>query len=47
MHTKGNVKTEDIEVGDIHYEFEYGLYAKVEVLTKPTIDKSIGDEHDR
>jgi len=45
MHTKGNIKTEDIKVGDIHYEFEYGLYIKCEVLTTPvkTVDKEEGD----
>jgi len=34
--TKGNVIVEDIRVGDIHYEFEYGMGIKCEVITKPT-----------
>jgi len=34
--TKGNVIVEDIKVGDIHYEFEYNMGIKVEVLTLPT-----------
>jgi len=33
--TKGNVIIEDIKVGDIHYEFEYGYGVKCEVLTLP------------
>jgi hypothetical protein len=33
--TKGNVIVEDIKVGDIHYEFEYGLGIKCEVITEP------------
>jgi len=38
-HTRGNVIVEDIEVGDIHYEFEYGTGIKSEVTTLPTIDE--------
>ena len=37
--TKGNVIVEDIKVGDIHYEFDYNLAVKVEVLTLPKQDK--------
>lgn len=37
--TRGNVIVEDIEVGDIHYEFEYGTGIKSEVITLPTIDE--------
>ncbi len=33
--TKGNIIVEDIEVGDIHYEFEYGFHTKSKVITKP------------
>ena len=33
--TKGNIVVEDIKVGDIHYEFEYGLGIECEVLTLP------------
>jgi len=34
-HTKGNIIIENIKVGDIHYEYEYGCGIKVEVLTLP------------
>jgi hypothetical protein len=34
-HTKGNVIVENIKVGDIHYEYEWGLGIKCEVLTLP------------
>lgn len=33
--TKGNVIVEDIKIGDIHYEFEYGIGIKSEVVTLP------------
>lgn len=33
--TKGNVIVENIKVGDIHYEFEYGMGIKCEVITLP------------
>lgn len=36
--TKGNVIVEQIEVGDILYEFEYGTGVEVEVLTKPELN---------
>ena len=36
--TKGNVIVENIKVGDIHYEFEYGCGIKSEVLTLPEND---------
>lgn len=36
--TKGNIIVENIKVGDIHYEFEYGLGIKSEVLTLPVRD---------
>jgi len=38
-HTKGNVIVEEIEVGDIHYEYNLGLGIKTEVLTKPKLDE--------
>ena len=38
-YTKGNVIVEDIKVGDIHYEYEYGVGIKSEVITKPVQDK--------
>ena len=34
-HTKGNVIVENIKVGDIHYEYEYGCGIKCQVVTKP------------
>jgi len=37
-HTKGNVIVENINIGDIHYEFEYGLGIKSEVISKPHRD---------
>lgn len=36
--TRGNVVVEDIKVGDIHYEYEYGIGIKSKVITKPTRD---------
>lgn len=33
--TGGDVIVEQIQVGDIHYEFEYGYYLEVEVLSRP------------
>ncbi len=33
--TKGNVIIENITVGDIHYEYDYGVGIKVKVITKP------------
>lgn len=36
--TKGNVVVENIKVGDIHYELEYGVGIKSEVLTMPVRD---------
>jgi len=37
--TKGNVIVENIKVGDIHYEFEYGMGIKCEVITLPVRDE--------
>lgn len=34
-YTKGNVVVNDIKIGDIHYEYEYGSGIKCEVITKP------------
>ncbi len=34
-YTKGNIIVEDIKVGDVHYEFEYGMGIKCKVLTLP------------
>ncbi len=40
--TKGNVIVEKIKVGDIHYEYEYGLGIKCKVITKPIFSKKDG-----
>ena len=34
-HTKGNVIVEDIKIGDIHYEYDYNMCVKSEVMTLP------------
>lgn len=39
-HTKGNVIVENINIGDIHYEFEYNVGIKCEVISKPSRDDS-------
>lgn len=39
-HTRGNVIVEEIKVGDIHYEFEYGMCIKSEVITLPTLNEA-------
>lgn len=33
--TKGNIIVEDIKIGDVHYEFEYGVGIKSEVISLP------------
>lgn len=38
-HTKGNIIVEDIQIGDIHYEFEYNFGIKCQVLSKPIRDE--------
>lgn len=38
--TKGNVIVEDIKIGDIHYEFEYNMGIKSEVITLPERDEN-------
>lgn len=37
--TKGNIIVEDIKIGDIQYEFEYGMGIKSEVVTLPVRDE--------
>lgn len=37
---KGNVKIENIKIGDIHYEFEMGLGVKSQVLSTPELDEN-------
>lgn len=38
-HTRGNIIVEEIKIGDIHYEFDYGMYIKSEVITKPILNE--------
>lgn len=35
LRTKGNVIVQDIKVGDIHYDFEYGAYIEMRVIKAP------------
>ena len=37
-HTKGNIIVEKIKVGDVHYEFDYGCFVKVKVITLPILN---------
>jgi hypothetical protein len=37
--TKGNVIVEDTRIGDIHYEYEYGMGVKCEVITLPALNE--------
>lgn len=39
-YTKGNIIVENIKVGDIHYEFDYGVGVKVKVVTLPQRSES-------
>ena len=41
-YTKGNVIVEDIKVGDIHYEYGYGVGVKSKVLTLPKFNEEHG-----
>ena len=36
--TKGNIIVEEIKIGDIHYEYEYGVGIKCKVITLPEED---------
>lgn len=38
-YTKGNVIVEDIKIGDIHYEFEWGVGIKCVVVSLPSRDE--------
>lgn len=38
--TKGDVIVEEIKIGDIHYEFEYGFCIKSEVTSLPVRNES-------
>jgi hypothetical protein len=35
IFTKGNIEVQDIKIGDIHYEYSYNFYMKVEVISLP------------
>lgn len=35
LKTKGGIEVENISINDIHWEFEYGHFVKVKVLTVP------------
>jgi len=35
IFTKGNVEVQNIKIGDVHYEFEYGAMIKTTVITLP------------
>lgn len=37
--TKGDVVVNDIRIGDIHFEFECGLYVRSEVISLPIRDE--------
>jgi len=37
-YTKGNIIVENINIGDIHYEFSYNVGIKCQVITKPIRD---------
>ena len=37
--TRGNVIVEDIKIGDVHYEYEYGVGIKCEVITLPELNE--------
>lgn len=42
IFTKGNVKINEIKVGDVHYEYEYGVGIKSVVKTLPQWDSERG-----
>lgn len=35
IYTKGNIEVQNIKIGDVHYEFEYGAMIKSTVQTLP------------
>jgi hypothetical protein len=44
--TRGNVIVDDIKIGDIHYEFDYGMYIECKVVSLPVKkDKEDGDTY--
>ena len=38
IRTKGNVIIDEIKIGDIHYEFDFGMCCKSEVISLPIRD---------
>lgn len=44
IFTKGDVEVQNIKIGDIHWEYEMGFYAKVEVITLP--EKNVDEDGD-
>jgi len=38
-YTRGSVIVENIKIGDIHYEYEYGVVIKSEVITLPVLNE--------
>ena len=38
--TKGDVVVNDIKIGDIHYEYEYGMCVKSRVVEEPVRDET-------
>ena len=39
IRTKGGIDVSKIKVGDIHYEYEYGIGIKCKVISKPRRNK--------
>jgi len=39
-YTKGGLLIEEIKIGDIHYEYDYGRGIKCEVITLPILNES-------
>ena len=39
IYTRGNVIVDNIKIGDIHYEYEYGMCIKSKVISLPVRDK--------
>lgn len=40
VYTKGDVIVQEIKIGDIHYEYEYNVGIKSEVVTLPEKDSN-------
>ena len=38
-YTRGDVIVEEINIGDIHYEYEYNIGFKCEVMSKPYLNE--------